>query len=93
MPTLLAAASTSVRDNPGRMIQQPSRRDVAAMHPSSAASPAPRGTGRPAVLPVVTPQPGEPAAKPAGRDAWVARVREALGARSSQAWAVVEEDR
>jgi hypothetical protein len=87
----LLAASTPVRDSLDRMIQQPSRRDVAAMRPSSAASPAPRTIRRQAVLPLIDPPPDEPAAEPAGRDVWIARVRQALAARSSQALEFVEE--
>jgi len=61
------------------------------MRTSGAASRAPQGTGRQAVLRQIDPRPDEPAAEPAGRDFWIGRVREALAARSSQAVEFVEE--
>ena len=81
----LLAINTPVRDKLDRMTQQSSRRGVEAMRTSGAASSAPQGTVRQAVLPLTDPRQDAPAAEPAGRDFWIDRVREALAARSSQA--------
>jgi superfamily II DNA or RNA helicase len=50
-----------------------------------------QGAGPQAVLPPIDSRPDLPAAEPAGRDVWIARVRQALAARSSQAVDVAEE--